>query len=677
MKYVALIILLITQMTFGMKAFSATSAPTVLDFAAPPTILGAALSPSGQKIALYTGGKDGDISLRTFEITNKGLIPLGRLSLNLPSAEKRGKAAPTQIRPLWVKWIDEGNLLSGIEYTDSVFSKTFKRSYGNRYSGGWQSARRSTTISSNRGSNINTLVRKSRLILTDVEMKNAQQIRPKNVYSELIQDYADIVSFLPDDPDHVLLALGGASKKSVIKLNLTTTKFKTIRSAWPGIQKWTADAEGNIIAGAGIKEKGKPVLRTQNGKKLKNIIDVLPAGMDIYPMGSNPETGDLYMYQATRSSARIVKTLNRETGKILPWKSANRNVNKLIWNYTGTRVIGYEYKDGQIKTEFLDSDLQNMWQSVQSNYSPKNHFRLIDTNKPGDKFLVKIFNLNDPGTLILYDKSSQKTVKIADYNQGLKPAVLGTAIRSKFTTNDGVSIPLQITLPPGIRSLETTKSIPFIIIPENEFGSHTAGGFSELPHFLASLGYGVVQLPFRMPSKDVSQGNQIINDVLSTAKWVQANGYADENHICVLGKHFGGYFALLSNANSPDTFTCAVSISGVTDTRLLVENAKKYYGSEEAVKTYLAQLWPNQKPKSSPSPVNDNVTSPAPILLIHGAYDSVADVDHAKNYAAKLKRSGITYTLVIPESGHHDFNRMSDKLTAYQALEIFLEEQLK
>lgn len=70
------------------------------DFSGAPSLLEAALSPNGTKLALYTGGRDGDISLRTFVITPTGLKPLGRMSLNEAKYARSNKKPMTRMRPL-------------------------------------------------------------------------------------------------------------------------------------------------------------------------------------------------------------------------------------------------------------------------------------------------------------------------------------------------------------------------------------------------------------------------------------------------------------------------------------------------------------------------------------------------------------------------------------------------
>ena len=63
-----------------------------------------------------------------------------------------------------------------------------------------------------------------------------------------------VVSFLPNDPEHILLALDIEFKNnpSVFKVNLNDGKFTRVEKARLGIREWFADRQGRLAVGVSL-----------------------------------------------------------------------------------------------------------------------------------------------------------------------------------------------------------------------------------------------------------------------------------------------------------------------------------------------------------------------------------------------------------------------------------------
>lgn len=175
-------------------------------------------------------------------------------------------------------------------------------------------------------------------------------------------------------------------------------------------------------------------------------------------------------------------------------------------------------------------------------------------------------------------------------------------------------------------------------------------GFNVLfPNVRGSTGYGVRYRSL----DDVHLRMHSVQDVDAASDWLAREGIAPTGHIGVMGASYGGYLALAAAAFFPRRFAASVAIRAVSDYVAQFERVPPWrrplreveFGSLARDREFLASI----------SPANFVDSIEAPILVIHGANDSLVSVLQAERVVEPLRRRGHDVTYVRYEDEGHGF----------------------
>jgi dipeptidyl aminopeptidase/acylaminoacyl peptidase len=113
-------------------------------------------------------------------------------------------------------------------------------------------------------------------------------------------------------------------------------------------------------------------------------------------------------------------------------------------------------------------------------------------------------------------------------------------------------------------------------------------GLSHEVQWLSNRGYNVLQVNFRGSSGfgksfefagEREWGQKMLYDLIDAKNWAISNGYVDKAHVCILGASYGGYAVLSALAFAPAEFKCGISVSGVSDIKLFINEMPPYWQS--------------------------------------------------------------------------------------------------
>lgn len=174
-------------------------------FGTLPGIHDAAISPDGQQIAAIVN-YEGEYGVRVMTIGDK-------------DEEARAIFLSEGVKPEWIRWANNERVLVGLWQ-----STTFRR----------------VPIST---SFIYTL--------DSSKMEGKILVQARKI---LRQDNSDVIDFLDDDPDHILM--GFSEKNQLIpdirRVDINTGKYWKLKSGQNGIQNWFTDQRGEPRVGQGL-----------------------------------------------------------------------------------------------------------------------------------------------------------------------------------------------------------------------------------------------------------------------------------------------------------------------------------------------------------------------------------------------------------------------------------------
>ena len=257
---------------------------------------------------------------------------------------------------------------------------------------------------------------------------------------------------------------------------------------------------------------------------------------------------------------------------------------------------------------------------------------------------------------------------------------MGDIFVTSYESRDGLEIPAFVTLPPGYKNMEDAKNLPFIIYPHGGPQARDYAGFDFIAQFLASRGYGILQMNFRgsdgygkefKEAGKAQWGQAMQDDISDGVGWLIENGWADADRIAILGGSYGGYASLVGAMKTPELYQCAISLAGVSDLPQLLRDANKFSGGKYATR-FVGSLWKDGSKLRENSPINNIDKYTIPVLMFHGTDDRVVDVEQSSKFVKAMKRKGkdITY-FELPDGDHH-LSLYKNRLTFLRETEKFL-----
>ena len=616
----------------------------VESFSQLPSYIRPTLSPSGNKIAYIRNYQSPEIAL----LTTVDLITGKKQHIVKSDNEER------KIR--WFTWVNEKTLLVSI-----VFA-------AKRY-------RTDTT--------------ETRLLAIDIdgdEPVQRQVVKTKRgMYDDghVSQFQDSIVSFLPDDPEHVLieLDLDVANLPSVYKVNVNTGRKSRLTKGKMSVRSWMADRQGNLRLGEALSYKtGEAAIRVRIGDddkwhKMFEFNALEEPG--IAPLGFAKDPNILYYnaYQNDKKALFKIHLPSKET--TLVFADDDYDVDgSLIYSKKTNDVIGINHsnsEDGRIYWNNSRVDFQKSLNKA----LPDSDVYLVDFSRDENIYLLYTENDYTPGMYYLGDRKDKSLTPILEQYPALVPEVLTEHQFVTYTTRDGTKVEGYLTLP-----LNADGPVSAILHPHGGPGARESDGFDYWTSFFANKGYAVFRPNFRgstgygyefAQSQMKGWGLTMQDDLTDAANWLVDQKIAKPDNICIVGASYGGYAAAMAAVKTPDLFKCAISFAGVTNLKKLVSRSRGYTNS----KFVKNQIGDDSDDLEARSPYYQAENVKIPMLFLHGADDRVVNVEQSRMMVDELQDLDKPVEYIELENGDHYLSIQRNRHTTFKAMETFLKTHLK
>lgn len=304
-------------------------------------------------------------------------------------------------------------------------------------------------------------------------------------------------------------------------------------------------------------------------------------------------------------------------------------------------------------------------------------------SQDGNRALIDVSDPSSPPVYYLVDFKARTADIVGEAYPQLLEAKLGRVENLTYAARDGYSIPAYLTLPPD----SDGKNLPTVILPHGGPYSRDQAGFDWLAQFLATRGYAVLQPQFRGSTGfgDAHElagrrewGGLMQNDVSDGVKALVDRGVTDPARVCIVGASYGGYAALAGATLTPDLYRCAASINGVSDLPSMIGFIRREYGTDSNAINYMYRDLGavGDEKLGARSPVNLVARTRAPVLLMHGADDSVVPIYQSEAMERSMKQYGKPVTFVRMPGEDHWLSRSETRVQVLQELEKFLARNL-
>jgi len=208
---------------------------------------------------------------------------------------------------------------------------------------------------------------------------------------------------------------------------------------------------------------------------------------------------------------------------------------------------------------------------------------------------------------------------------------------------------------------------PLIIGVHGGPPGHVGPGLKLRVQYFTSRGYAYFQCNYTGSTGHGREYREALNgrwgivdadDAAECAAYLVASGQVKEGGVGITGGSAGGYNVLQSLIRHPKVFAAGICISGVSEVKKLGESTHKLESKYIDRLVLSPGMTDDEKEKTyrERSPVYHAANIKAPLLLLHGARDTVVPIDQARSMAKVIGDSGGDVKIVEFKDEGHGFS---------------------
>jgi len=479
---------------------------------------------------------------------------------------------------------------------------------------------------------------------------------------------SQIVSLLPEDPDHILMAVMQDRRIRLLKVAVATGETEEIERGSAKTFGWQVTREGEPVVRMERTSRGRYLkiqTRAPGSDKWKTLAKVKAEDFEsVSPIAPTDDSGIWYI--AGRGPGEDVSAIwlyDLREGTYLEkvFGMDGIDVDEPVLDAQG-KFVGAAFDGKRREFEFKDATIAAHLKGLRNFLGTDNEVRFESISRSGNRWLLHVDGPQQPGVHYVYDIASRKADYINSVNPSLAPEQLGRVEIIDYTARDGNSLWGYLTHPVG----RTIRSAPLVVLPHGGPQERDHYGFSIMPQFLASRGYAVFQPNFRggtgfgtafTEASHGEWGGVMQDDVTDGVRHLIDTGIAPQDRIAIAGWSYGGYAALMGPVRDPGLYQCAVAINGVADLDAMMDYDKAYFGRQsEAYEAMLAMIGHPKKDAAhieARSPINHIENFDIPVLIIAGEDDKRVSPEQAQAMADALKAAGKDVRHVVYPGADH------------------------
>lgn len=631
------------SLSFLTKTTYANELP-ITSFSQLPTVSRASLSPNGEQIAVIENYLKPEVSI------------LASYHIKTGNKKYLVQSDNEDVKVNWFTWVNDKTLIVSLRYASKYRAVAYSE---------------------------------TRLVAIDLDDKQVSAaprnlIKPPrlatNQRASQFQD--NVISFLPNDDDHIMVAidLDTANLPSVYKLNIYNKKLKRLEKGKMDVRDWMADRQGNLRLGKALNyESGEASIRYTNvgddtWHKMFEHNALQESG--VTPLGFAKDPNILYYRAYKDDKLALYKIDLLAQQSTLVFEDPNYDVDgRLIYSRLTNDVIGISHASSETGRIYWDDNYQMFQQAINlAMPDTSNHF--VDFSDNENVYLIYAENDFTPGVYFIGNREEKSLIGMFKQYPNLVSKLTSSHKLVTYTARDGTTLEGYLTLPEN-----ATIPVATILHPHGGPAAREYDGFDYWTSFFSNRGYAVFRPNFRGSSGYGKQfadsqmkgwGLTMQDDLTDAGHWLVSENIADPKRMCIVGASYGGYAAAMAAVKTPDLFKCAISFAGVMDLEDLVSKSRHYLNKKFINK----QLGEDDDDLEARSPYYQAKKIKIPILLLHGEEDRVVDVRQSRKMADELENLGKDVTYVELENGDHYLSIQRNRHRVFQEMETFLKKHL-
>lgn len=509
---------------------------------------------------------------------------------------------------------------------------------------------------------------------------------------EVMGGYAQVVSALDRDDDHILVASVHGREvwldtaiTMLYRLNIRTARTSAVTQApIEGFSSFVVDDDGRPRF-AFAEDKETLTTRTFRYRAEGGWQEIGSGrkGAELVPLRTAAEGAPVFLSARVGSDRACLSELGA-SGSEIRRLSCNEvaDLDGAIFSTDGRVPLAAIYQPDRIAIDWLNPEHpEAVALRKLENAFPGQAVVPTSRTEDGSKYIVRAFSDRNPGDYYFYDAKAGKAQYLFSSRGWIDPEQMAERRPIRFRSRDGATIHGYLTLPRGVEE----KKLPLIVHPHGgPFGVRDEWEWEADPQMLASRGYAVLQVNYRGSGGYGSThheaargkwGTMMIDDITDGARWTVEQGIADPERMCIYGGSYGGYASLMSAVREPDLYKCAVGYVGVYDLRSWMSDTdvKDWKAGRNYMRQYVGD---DPETLKAQSPLQHLDRLKAPVFIVHGKRDERVPYSQATQLREALDKRKHPYEWLVKSDEAHGFYRVEARVELYERLLAFFDEHI-
>jgi len=496
-----------------------------------------------------------------------------------------------------------------------------------------------------------------------------------------------IVSLVQLDPNLVVIAMNRRDPRLLdcYRLRLDTGELELAAENPGDVAGWIADHQGQVRAAVSLTEGSSRVLyRDTESDPWREV--ARSQLLDLFHVRGFTFDGDLmYVVSYQGRDTEALYTFDPRRGEVVEELFAHPEVDllTLFYSYKKRILRGVSFLHEHLDYHIFDPEGLGIQKDIEARlpgYLPW----VTSLSDDESRMTVRTYTDRSLGSYYLLDRPRDRLIWLADVSPWIDEDHLCAMEPVRYAARDGRQIWAYLVQPQGL----APRGLPLVVIPASWPWQRIVWGYIATAQFLANRGYTVLLVNPRGSfgyGKDYltagfgEWGGEVLDDLEDGARWLVQQGIVDPGRVGIFGHSAGGYLALASAMQKPETYRCAVSYSGPVSLQSLVASPPSYwYASRDifyamvgdpASESDLARM-------ADHSPLGQEERFTIPLLVVQGVNDPVTSAALTDSFVARLGELDRSVRYLRQDNEGHTFNRTENRNALYQAVEVILGEHL-
>lgn len=472
-------------------------------------------------------------------------------------------------------------------------------------------------------------------------------------------DTSHVVDFLKDDPRTILMQAWNERRNSygLYKVDVYTGAATLMEQGGSSTQSWLtqggvpmlrmdANDRGTIgwIYGRAPGETEWKLIRKSRLNEMKKLPD-----FDV--VGPTQAAGVFLVCQRMDGrDTRVIRTFDiasQRFGEVVA-ERPDRDLESAFVDES-LRFVGGSYWDDRLNYHFTDPSLGAHFRAINRALKDRCNVELYDIDLAHKRLLLKVTGPQEPGSFQVYDRETRSLEYVGHTKPWLSPDRLARTEALTVKTRDGAEITAYLTRPIG----KARGPLPMVVLPHGGPEIRDYLDYEVTVQALAAQGWLVLQPNFRGSGgygKAFAElgkrqwADRMQDDVEDAVAQVVASGCADGGRLAIAGASYGGYAAMMGAVRKPGLYRAVVSIAGDADLPEALAFSRREDGADSPAYAYwcgsMGDPKADQDLLARASPARRAAEIQAPVLLIHGAQDTIVDPRQSRLMAKALRTAG-------------------------------------